>query len=79
MKKFAEKYGPWALITGASSGMGVEFARRLAASGLNVVLVARRDDRLRRLATELESEFSIQTKVVAGPNTLEEYDQAANS
>ncbi len=65
MRKFAEKYGPWALITGASSGIGAEFAKRLAASGLNVVLVARREDRLRRIATELESEYSVETRVVA--------------
>ena len=65
MKDLAEKFGPWALVTGASSGMGVEFARRLAASGVNVVLVARREDRLRHLATELEREYSIETKVVA--------------
>ncbi len=65
MNKFYEKFGPWALVTGASSGMGAEFAKRLAASGLNVVLAARRKDRLCSLATELEREYSIETKVVA--------------
>ena len=33
-----ERFGPWALITGASSGIGKEFARQIAASGINVVL-----------------------------------------
>ena len=62
---FAEKYGPWALVTGASSGMGTEFARRLAESGLNIVLLARREDRLRSLAEELEQDYSVKTRVVA--------------
>jgi short-subunit dehydrogenase len=39
-------FGPWALITGASSGIGKEFARQIAASGINIVLVARREDLL---------------------------------
>lgn len=59
---FVERYGPWALITGASSGIGREFARQLAARGLNVLLIARREDRLSELATELERNHGIQAR-----------------
>ena len=64
MKNFLERFGPWALVTGASSGIGEAFARRLAEIGMNVVLVARREDRLRKLAEELQSEHSVSTRVV---------------
>lgn len=46
----AAKYGPWALIAGGSEGVGAEFARLLAESGLNVVLVARSADGLKQTA-----------------------------
>jgi hypothetical protein len=51
--------GTTALITGASSGLGVEYATQLAARGADVVLVARREDRLRELADRLERAHGI--------------------
>ena len=52
---FAERYGPWALITGASEGTGAAFALRLADEGINCVLVARRDGPLAELAEQVRA------------------------
>jgi short-subunit dehydrogenase len=55
----------WALITGASAGIGRELARQLAAEGANLVLTARRLERLESLAGELKARHKIEAKVFA--------------
>lgn len=58
------QFGPWAIVTGASSGIGKEFARQLAASGLNLVLLARRHSLLEDLGNQLASLYGIQYRAV---------------
>ena len=59
-----KRFGPWALVTGASSGIGREFARQIAASGINVVLVARRDTLLTELGRAISQEFDVQYRAL---------------
>lgn len=61
----APQPGSTAVITGASSGIGTEFARQLAARGHGVFLVARREERLRELAGELEQQHGVRAEVAA--------------
>lgn len=62
--ELVRRYGEWALVTGASSGIGAELARQIAADGMNVVLTARRGERLVELASDLEKAHGIATRVV---------------
>jgi uncharacterized protein len=67
--------GKWALITGASSGIGEAIAVELAQAGVNLVLTARRQDRLDALAVRLRAQHSVETKVLVADLSLPEAPQ----
>ncbi len=63
MQDFVDRYGPWAVVAGASEGIGASFSTKLAARGLNLVLVARRIEPLESLASEIRAKTSVQVRV----------------
>lgn len=63
--RLRNNYGPWALVSGASSGIGLEIAERLAESGLNLIIHARSENILQGIAKRLTSNHGIEVKVVA--------------
>ena len=68
-----------AVITGASAGLGLCFAHKMAEYGFDLVLIARRKDRLQDIATRLESEYSIQCEIIPADLALvEDIDKVAD-
>ncbi len=65
MTDIAQKYGPWALLVGASDGVGALFADRLAGEGVNVVLVARRQNLLDEVAAGIRERTNAETRTFA--------------
>ncbi|EME79414.1 uncharacterized protein MYCFIDRAFT_50782 [Pseudocercospora fijiensis CIRAD86] len=64
LSKFGKK-GAWAVVTGASDGIGKEYALQLAAKGFNILLVSRTQSKLETLASEIQQKHNVQTKIYA--------------
>jgi uncharacterized protein len=65
-RAFPERYGAWALVAGASQGLGAAYAQALAARGMNLVLVARRRPLLDTMAQEIRGRFGVEVSCVDG-------------
>jgi short-subunit dehydrogenase len=66
-----KQFGPWALVTGASSGIGEGFARCLAQEGFQLILVARRKHELETLGHELASHYNTRYKIIQADLSIE--------
>ena len=62
---FTTRYGSWAMVAGASQGLGAAYAEALASRGLNLILVARRSDLLQSLSSTLSQKYKIEIKTIA--------------
>lgn len=62
---FLDRYGPWAVIAGASEGTGAAFARQIAAEGIRPIVIGRREDALRQLADAIGQEFGVECLPIA--------------
>ena len=71
---FRSKYGSWAIVAGASEGLGAAYAEELAARGLNLVLVARRLELLESLTSRLSKKYGVQTRMIV--QDLSDHDAA---
>jgi uncharacterized protein len=76
---FASRYGPFALVAGASAGLGCAFAHELARRGLNLILVARREPALERVRDEVTATYNVDVRTIvldlASPRSAEYLEQ----
>jgi uncharacterized protein len=70
---FSKRYGPWALVTGASRGLGAEFARQCAACGLNTVLIATNAEWLKNQAESISLEYHVEVKTITVDLSREDF------
>uniref|UniRef100_A0A182MNC5 Steroid dehydrogenase n=1 Tax=Anopheles culicifacies TaxID=139723 RepID=A0A182MNC5_9DIPT len=78
-RTLSARYGEWAVITGASDGIGKGYAEYLARNHMDIVLIARNEEKLTRVANEISKKYSVRTKVLVADFTEGEtvYDRLA--
>ncbi len=64
IEPFKNHYGPWAVVAGASQGLGAAYVTQLAARGINIVAVARSSEKLAALATQLQATYPVQVRII---------------
>ncbi|MGB5195085.1 MAG: SDR family NAD(P)-dependent oxidoreductase [Polyangiales bacterium] len=83
MTAFVDRYGPWAVVAGASEGIGASFSRKLGERGFNLVIVARRAGPLEELASEIRAKHQVEVRVrpldLGAPNVSSELGHATEA
>lgn len=83
MSRFVDRYGAWAVVCGASQGIGAAFSEKLADRGFNLVLVARRAAPLESLAAELRGRYGVEVRVqpldLGSPDAVPAIDSATET
>ncbi|XP_075991849.1 inactive hydroxysteroid dehydrogenase-like protein 1 [Anticarsia gemmatalis] len=64
VQSLSKRFGPWAVVTGGTDGIGKQYAKELARRGINLVIISRNPEKLKTVATEIEKEHSVKTKIV---------------
>jgi len=64
-----KSFGSWAVVTGATDGIGKAYAEELAKSGMNVMLLSRSPEKLKAVAADIQSQYHVQTKFIAADYT----------
>nr|CAH8865664.1 unnamed protein product [Trichobilharzia regenti] len=68
-RKQLKRAGEWAIVTGATDGIGKAYAEQLAKDGLNIMLISRNLEKLSKVAKEIESSYGVKTRVVVADFT----------
>ncbi|XP_046406128.1 inactive hydroxysteroid dehydrogenase-like protein 1 [Ischnura elegans] len=64
------KFGPWAVVTGSTDGIGKAYAEELAKKGLNIALISRNPEKLKQVAHKIETTYNVQTKIIVADFSL---------